>query len=542
MCEAEGAQLGVRTRRFGWLAVVVLGAAVLSPACASLPTVRTVQPSTRLDAAATADTTLGQHSARTLRDLETPSGLHLLPRGPEAFLARLAVVELAQRSLDLQYYIWQNDLVGRVLLAAIHRAADRGVRVRLLIDDVGSAARDQSLLMIDAHPDIEVRLFNPIATRSARALWIVSDFSRVNGRMHNKSLTADAQVTIVGGRNIGDEYFEASRTLDYGDLDAIAVGQAVTDVEARFDTYWNSASTYGITELRKTRPDAAERQRLLDALLAFEQDQRTRSYAQAMRDSPLAGEIRAGAVGYRPATVQVTADDPGKIATRGKDASMHLLPQLTPALGQSRERVILISPYFVPKAGGVARLRQLRQRGVRVQVLTNGLASTDVLPVFGKYKGYRRELLEAGVELFEVDPMAGQDGPAGSRQTVDRTASPGTKPPRAALHAKVLVFDCQRFFVGSMNLDPRSSLINTEIGLLSDAPLISAGLCAEFESTVAAGAFALALDKGPDGRTRMVWTRRDGATDLTFTAEPRASRWQRFKAWCFGVLPIESQM
>ena len=237
-----------------------------------------------------------------MTELNGPSGINLMPRGPDAFLARLTLVDLAERSLDLQYYIWHDDTVGKLLLGAVLRAADRGVRVRLLIDDVGAAPDDRTLLLLDAHPNIEVRLFNPISTRSAKALWMISDFSRVNRRMHNKSFTADNQMTIVGGRNIGDEYFEASTVMNYADLDALAIGAAVAAVSARFDRYWNSPIVYGISELRHDSPASGDLERAAAGLRAFEQQQRDGALRPGdAREPALAGAAR------RPRLVQPRA-------------------------------------------------------------------------------------------------------------------------------------------------------------------------------------------------------------------------------------------
>jgi putative cardiolipin synthase len=477
-----------------------------------------------------------------MTELNGSSGINLIPRGPDAFLARLTLVDLAERSLDLQYYSWHDDTVGKLLLGAVMRAADRGVRVRLLIDDVGASPDDRTLLLLDAHPKIEVRLFNPISTRSVKALWMISDFSRVNRRMHNKSITADNQMTIVGGRNIGDEYFEASTVMNYADLDALAIGAAVAQVSARFDRYWNSPIVYGITELGHESPASGDLERAAAGLRAFEQQQRDAPYAQAMRESRLSQELRDGRVSFSPARIEVTADDPIKVEQPGKDRSQNLMPQLRPQFDGARESVMLVSPYFVPRKGGVEFLRSLRARGVRVRVLTNGLASTDVVPVFGKYKKYRRQLLEAGVELYEIDPAHGHDGPTGPLQTSDGANATDAKAPRAALHGKVLTFDCLQFFVGSMNLDPRSAFTNTEIGFLVDAPDVAGALCEGLDETFARGAFRLELTTTSNGARHMEWVDTDKGREQRFTREPRASRWQRFKAWMYGILPIESLM
>jgi putative cardiolipin synthase len=520
----------------------VLGIALLvCAACASLPKTHTCSPSSAL--ADTADSTsLGRVAARRMSELNGPSGIKLMPRGPDAFLARLTLVDLAERSLDLQYYSWHDDSVGKLLVGAVMRAADRGVRVRLLIDDVGVSPDDRTLLLLDAHPNIEVRLFNPISSRSVKALWMISDFSRVNRRMHNKSITADNQMTIVGGRNIGDEYFEASTVMNYADLDALAIGAAVAAVSARFDRYWNSPIVYGITELRHESPASGDLERAAAVLRAFEQQQRDARYAQAMRESRLSQELRDGRVSFSPARIEVTSDDPIKVEHPGKDRSQNLMPQLRPQFDGARESVMLVSPYFVPRKGGVEFLRSLRARGVRVRVLTNGLASTDVLPVFGKYKKYRRQLLEAGVELYEIDPAYDLDGPAGPLQTSDGANATDAKAPRAALHGKVLSFDCLQFFVGSMNLDPRSAFTNTEIGFLVDAPDVAGPVCEALDETFARAAFRLELTTTSNGARHLEWVDTDKAGEQRFTSEPRASRWQRFKAWMYGILPIESLM
>ena len=402
--------------------VAVLGIALLMcTGCASLPKTHTCSPSSAF--ADTADSTsLGRVAARRMSELNGPSGINLMPPGPDAFVARLTLVDLAERSLDLQYYSWQDDMVGKLLLGAVLRAADRGVRVRLLIDDVGAAPDDRTLLLLDAHPNIEARLFNPISTRSAKALWMISDFRRVNRRMHNKSFTADNQMTIVGGRNIGDEYFEASTVMNYGDLDALAIGAAVAAVSARFDRYWNSPIVYGIRELRHDSLASGELEHAAAGLRAFEQQQRDGRYAQALRESRLSQELRDGRVSFSAARIEVTADDPIKVEQPGKDRSQNLMPQLRPQFDSARESVILVAPYFVPRKGGLEFLRSLRARGVRVRVLTNGLASADVLPVFGKYKSTAVGCSKrASSSTKSIPPTVTTDRPARCKGPTART-------------------------------------------------------------------------------------------------------------------------
>jgi putative cardiolipin synthase len=505
--------------------------------CASLPKTRSITPSHALSG--TADTRLAHVAASALAGLEGPSAIHLMSRGPDAFLARLVLVEAAERCVDAQYYIWQDGTTGRLLLSAVLRAADRGVRVRLLIDDFGSAPNDRTLLLLDRHPNIEVRLFNPIASRQHRTLGMAGDFDRTNRRMHNKSLTVDNQVTVVGGRNIGDEYFEASSDIDFADLDALAVGSVVGDVSEQFDRYWNSPVVYEITELRKSRPSAEEGERALAALRQFEHQQEGQAYAQMLRDGALMKELLDGKVSFSSARVTLRADDPAKVERPGEDRSKNLLPQLMPEFDRAREQVVLVSPYFIPGKKGVGLLQQLRARGVRVRVLTNSLASTDEPPVFAAYKKYRRSLLESGVEIYEVDSAARRDASGVRHRDPQRGDEPGGTRARAALHGKVLVFDCREFFVGSMNLDPRSALTNTEVGIVVEAPDLAAQLCAGMDRELAASALRLELRPQPGGGARIEWTGKDGSNELRLTKEPRSSGWQRFLSWFYGLLPIE---
>jgi cardiolipin synthase C len=326
-----------------WTSLVPLALA----ACATLSTERSATPSYALTD--TADTTLGRYAERALAGLQGPNGVHLMSRGQDAFLARLVLAETAERSLDAQYFIWHGDDTGRLLMAALLRAPDRGVRIRVLIDDVGSAANDTNLLMLNRHSNVEVRLFNPLASRSARALGMMLDFARTNRRMHNKSFTADNQIiTIVGGRNIGDEYFEAHLGVDFSDLDALTVGSIVANVSVWFDRYWNSPATYSINDLTTARPGAKAYDEARASLTEFERTQRGLAYAQALRDSALAQQLHNGDIPFTAADVRVLADDPAKVERPDEDRSKNLRPQLMPEFAGLRDQLFLVSPYFVP--------------------------------------------------------------------------------------------------------------------------------------------------------------------------------------------------
>ena len=518
-----------RTRLWTWLVPLALAA------CATLPTERSATPSYALTD--TADTTLGRQAEHALAGLQGPNGVHLMSRGQDAFLARLVLAETAERSLDAQYFIWHGDVTGQLLIAAFLRAADRGVRVRVLIDDVGSAPNDSRLLLLDRHPNVEVRLFNPLASRSARSVGMMLDFARTNRRMHNKSFTADNKLTIVGGRNIGDEYFEAQSDIDFSDLDALTVGAVVADVSSLFDRYWNSPAAYAIRDLTMVRPDAEAYAAARAELEAFERSQRGLAYEQALRESALAQQLRDGRVSFTAADVRVLADDAAKIERPDEDRSKNLRPQLLPELGGLRDQLVLISPYFVPGDAGVETLRRLRERGIRVRVLTNSLASTDEIAVYAGYAKYQRALLEAGIELYEFSPAAVREGSGKQRHKSDEPHGSGRS--RAALHAKVLVFDCRIFFVGSMNLDPRSAFTNTEIGLIVDAPSEAAQLCVRLDRALPQGAYRLELRAAEPGEPQIEWVGVEDGREIRYASAPMTSAWRRFRCWLYSLLPIE---
>jgi len=524
------------------LKALSIAGAISAAACATLPSDFPRTESHVLTD--TADTRLGRASTQLLATHPGSSGVHLLERGTDAFVARLALAETAARSLDVQYYIWHGDTTGRLLLHAVLRAADRGVRVRLLLDDLGTAADDRALLMIDAHPNVEVRLFNPVAHRSMRLFGMLADLTRVNRRMHNKSFTADNQATIVGGRNIGDEYFEARPDLDFGDLDALVIGAAVNDVSDGFDRYWNSAHVWPIRALSKAKRAGDESDAVRTQLREFAESQRDSAYADRLRVSALAQQLRDAAVPFAFGQVRVLYDDPAKIgepqatpgATAGKEAM--LLAQMLPEFEALREELVLVSPYFVPGKAGVTALRKLRERGVRVRIVTNSLASTDVSIVHSGYSRYRRVLLEAGIELYEVKPTVTREEPR-TRSSASAGLSGSS---RASLHAKTLVFDRRSLFVGSMNVDPRSVFTNTEIGVMIGVPALAGDVAQRLVEALPQFTYRLELKPtAADTEQRALeWVSEDAGREVRYSTDPQTSAWRRFSVWFFSLLPIES--
>ncbi|HEX7811675.1 MAG TPA: phospholipase D family protein [Burkholderiales bacterium] len=470
------------------------------------------------------------------------SGAYPLSRGRDAFLARLALAETAERSLDVQYYIWRNDTTGRVLLDHLVRAAGRGVRVRLLIDDLGTAPNDAHLLLIDGSPNIEVRLFNPIASRGARLFGTLTDFGRVNRRMHNKSFTADGQATIVGGRNVGDEYFEAASDLDFADMDVLAIGPVVKQVADSFDLYWNSPAAIPIAALASKRVSEKDVNRARAALAEYGESQRAGTYADALRNSKLAQNLRTGSLTFFWGKAEALYDDPAKITQSPQDQGTHLLPKLAKITDATQGELLIISPYFIPGKAGVDYFKHMRARGVHVVILTNSLAATDVSAVHAGYSRYRRALLESGVELYEVKATARRPGEEKTRGG----SGPGLGgSSRASLHAKVFLFDRKVLFVGSLNLDPRSASLNTEIGLVFETPELAAQGAADLMAGIAGATYRLALvppEAAANTARRIEWIEQDNGQEVRHHTEPQAGIWRRIGVWFLSWLPIESQL
>jgi len=422
----------------------------------------------------------------------------------------------AERSLDVQYYIWHADTSGGLLAHELWQAAERGVRVRLLLDDNNTRGADEAIAALDAHPNIEVRLFNPYANRGFRLGELATDFARLNRRMHNKSFTADNQAAIVGGRNVGDEYFGADSPVEFADLDVLAVGAVVPEVSAAFDAYWNSESAYPAASLI----DQAGQLRPLERI---EEQPGAARYLQAVRATPLVQMLLSGSLPLEWAAARVVQDDPAKVLRPPEKTELHLLPRLEKAMGKPLRELDLVSPYFVPTKDGAAALTALAESGVRVRVLTNSLAATDVSPVHAGYAKYREELLRAGVRLFELKPNV-EDV-----KTKDKGRGAGNSD--ASLHAKTFGVDRSRIFVGSFNFDPRSARLNTEMGIVVESQTLASRLSEALDRDMANVAYEVRLSS--DGS--LEWVERD----VRHTSEPGAGVLKRLWIGFLSILPIE---
>lgn len=501
--------------------------------CMALPK-QDLTASYALPASQAAGTSTAQALERLLKQQPAHlSGVYPLIEADEAFAARMLMARHAERSLDIQYYIWRADMTGLMLLEAVHEAADRGVRVRLLLDDNNSAGLEPFLLAMDAHPNIEVRLFNPFVVRKPRWLGFVTDFKRVNRRMHNKSFTADSVVTIVGGRNIGDAYFGAADDELFADLDVLTVGAVVPEVSADFDRYWNSSSAYGLSSIVKANGDVSL-PRLAQRAEDIARNPAAQIYLESLRESDLIADLFHQRIEFKWARVRIVSDEPDKVLGAENKEKM-LLSQLQEIIGNPRQEVELVSPYFVPTKTGVAAFAWLSRKGVSVKVLTNSLAATDVAAVHSGYGKRRKALLKAGVELYElrhVQPKTKKEKKAEKKARKGRLlGSSGS-----SLHAKTFSVDAKHVFVGSFNFDPRSALLNTELGFVIDSPELAERISRSFREEIPQQAYQVKLDK----KGRLYWLEREGEQTIIHAKEPTAKLSKRLSAYLLSWLPIDS--
>ncbi len=453
------------------------------------------------------------------------SGIYALGNGVDAFAARVVLARAAEESIDAQYYIWADDLTGIRLLAELQEAAKRGVRVRLLVDDNGTHALDQELVALAALPTAEVRFFNPFMMRKPRVLNYAFDFFRLNRRMHNKSFTVDGAVTIVGGRNIGDVYFETGAGHLFFDLDVLAAGPAAAEVATDFDGYWNSALAFPASTIISALPDAAGRLAARDE--AMTTSPQGLAYSQAVRDSTLVRKLEAGDLPFEWVSAKLFSDDPAKALGRVHDDDL-MIEKLLQAIGTPEHSIDLVSAYFIPGVGGAASLADFARTGATVRTLTNALEATDVVPVHAGYARYRDTLLEGGVEVYELRAEGGD------RKSINDLGIAELS--KASLHAKSLSIDRKRAFIGSFNFDPRSKQLNCEMGLLIESPTIAGAMSDWLDANLPR--LAWKVTRSEEGG--LLWTSRDAdGAEVTSTVEPNTTAPLRGIVTVVGWLPVE---
>ena len=444
------------------MAIVLLGL------CAGLPSLAAEAP----PAMAIIDSQIGAHPEQT--------GVYVLDTGEEALLARAWLADHAQRSIEVQYFIWSTDNIGILATEALLRAADRGVKVRVIVDDLLIDAPDKSLLALDKHPNIDIRIYNPkhqVGTPFyKRALNVVTDFRGVNQRMHDKTFIVDGKVAITGGRNMADEYFDYDQDYNFRDRDALLLGEAVKTMQANFNAFWNNTLSVPVVSLydgwglmqKHVKVDDADVQQVYRELHDyarlpenFAPAVRTAIHATPDSFDRLTREIVWG-------RVEFIHDIPGKNGNRwllsgGGQTSVALARLVEGA----RESIVIQSPYLVMSDKALALFRQAVARGVKVRILTNSLASTDNIQAFSGYRNQRKKLLKMGLQIHEYKP-----DPA-NRQALMSRANPPKTPPVFALHAKTLVVDGRIAYIGTFNFDPRSENLNTEVGVIVHHPALA---------------------------------------------------------------------
>ncbi|WP_026287014.1 phospholipase D-like domain-containing protein [Gilvimarinus chinensis] len=452
------------------------------------------------------------------------TGVHLLSEGTQAFASRLALIANAVDTLDVQYYLFHRDDTGTILAWALWRAAERGVRVRLLLDDMEKRPHDFPLTYLDAHPNIDVRMYNPFFWRGGRAWQMATDFGRLNHRMHNKSLTADNIATIVGGRNVGDEYFAANQDVNFGDMDALLFGPAVGEVSRQFDEYWNSDLVYPLELLNTKANRSSDELRAGDSVDVAFSHLESSIYSDALVATKIDEKIKNGTLPMAWASVQVWSDTPNLTAMKAKDTGDGLvINRLLNMFDTADSELYLISPYFVPRDKGAELLTRKAEEGVSVTVITNALAATDVVAVHSGYAKKRDDLLQAGVNVYEVKARPNVDPKAWSISS------------SSSLHAKTFVIDKRWVFVGSFNLDPRSAWLNSEMGVLIDSPELAQRVLQGVDSLLQNIAYQVTWQDDD-----IVW--RDTYSGETYDSEPDASWWRRAMASVLKLMPVESQL
>lgn len=473
----------------------------------------------------TGDTRIGRAIASAEGRHPNLTGVVALANGRDAFAARALLAEAAERSIDIQYYIWEHDVSGTLLYEALHRAADRGVRVRLLLDDNRTVGHDALLAALDDHPNIEVRLFNPFKFRDWRVIDYVFDFARINRRMHNKSFTVDNQATIIGGRNVGDEYFGANQQAVMYDLDVLAVGAVVEAVSKDFDGYWASPSAYPASVLLHPTQQPS-----LDALtvssLQLKHEAAAQAYMEALQRQPFVEAMLEQRLQFDWTKTHLVSDSPSKALNEATEDE-HLWTQVKALLGAPESDMQLISPYVVPQEQGALFLSSIAATGASVQLLTNSLEATDVAAVHAGYVKWREPLLESGVRIFEL-----------RRESYTPTTTTGGSWGSAAstLHAKSFAVDGTKIFIGSFNFDPRSARLNTEMGFVVESDALASRMRHLFAQSIPDRSYEVRLRADGEG---LEWVERRNGEEIVHDTEPGTTYVRRMMVSFLSLLPID---
>lgn len=504
--------------------------------CASLPPGSAYPKSVTTALVESQETRLGAQFAAASREHGGKAGYHIIPVGVDGFLMRMEMIDSAERTLDLQYYILHGDESGRLLTDALIRAAARGVRVRLLIDDGETMTGDQQIFAIADRANVEIRVFNPFVYRGHSTLLKGAEYvlhhSRLDFRMHNKLMVTDNSIALLGGRNIGDQYFQIDPESQFADDDVFAGGPIVHDLSDTFDEFWNSAMAIPVEALHESRSHAARHPADPDKVTKAGFDY----LAKLASGEPLAGIIG----GRQPlvwADAEVVCDNPQKIkghALPGVGSIMY--EPIAHAVAQTQSQLLIVSPYVIPSKDELRLLADRRAHNVQIRILTNSLESAPELSAHSGYTHYRKQLLKDGVELYEVRARLGNTRGSGQSATMSRHGN-------YALHAKMFVLDRRRLFVGSMNLDQRSRRINTEVGLIIDSEQLAQEAAGRFEAmTQPENSYEVALAPGSGKREHLIWRTSENGAEVDYLKEPAKHVWQRTEVGFLSLLSLDSEL
>ena len=486
----------------------------------------------------TAQTTLAQIIQPLQEQHPDLTGYLVLFEPLEALATRLSLIDKAEKRLDLQYYIWDNDKVGSLALHALIRAADRGVKIRLLIDDNNAKSTEGIFLALAQHPNIEVKLFNPYRFRKYRALDMILDLKRINRRMHNKTFIADHQVALIGGRNMTNQYYNVSDNYQFSDVDVMLVGTAVKDISHSFDAYWRHAYACKVQEVVNQSAHHLSYESLKRQLDEHYERVTVQNYLDLTSNSQAIDSLMSRDIQLDWVKAEVVKDSPDKIKSKAKKKE-HLNFQLIQHLEQPEKNVDLISAYFVPEKKGAKMLTDLAKDGVKVRVLTNSFKANDVAVVHAFYGKYRQNLLEHGVQLYEFLPALNKNDLDKNTEDLAKKAKVSIKGlSRSSLHAKLMALDEKQVFIGSFNFDPRSAYLNTEIGVLLNSPPLAKAVHTTMDENLSKYAYKLVLD----ANKKITWQRQTPQGPVIYTKEPRMKWWQRAGIKMLSWLPIEGFM
>lgn len=500
-------------------------------ACSSLPTDIQRTPSYVLPD--TASTRLARDIQPLVEAQAGLSGFYVMNDGVDAFATRMRIIQAADESIDAQYYIWHTDLTGNAMYNQLLHAADRGVRVRILLDDLDTAGKDDMLQLIDAHPNVEVRLYNPFANRGMRAGDFITDTRRVNHRMHTKTLTVDNQVTVFGGRNIGDEYFSAAKDVGFNDMDALAIGPIVPEISSQFDLFWNSEWVYPVSAFPRDEPITEDEVKAFRKLSDEQMNEAKNSeYSDVVKQLDAMTQTSFAELDMSWSEWLLAYDPPITGEDKEITAEVNLAPKLREGMDRTEMQLDIVSPYFVPGEDFTRFLTDKAKAGVQVRILTNSLESNDVSLVHAGYMRYREDLIAGGVDLYEFKAVR-------NRELEEAMGKNKINAERASLHAKFTGFDRRFLFIGSFNLDARSAVLNTELGAYFESPEHARRLAEIFDKQIMLVAYRVQLDE--DGE--LEWTTLDEeGVELRVDQEPDTTFWKRFNTRILSPIVPESQL